>query len=140
MIDDKDVSDRAKSYLETWNNEQLVESVMWHAEPTWIHTFAELWDGMVKGEILPQGNPSPQWRPRPTGPGTWVFIGTGKLNGHDSVVKLTQTDIDDGAPFHVEVVYGPIPDLPSGKVDESLGRKVEPRRDGDGQVIYDVCD
>ena len=56
----------------------------------------------------------PAWRDRPTMPGLWVCIGTGRLNGHDTVLKLTQAVLDTGAPFCTNRVFGPIPLDPKG--------------------------
>lgn len=60
----------------------------------------------------------PQWMDRPSGPGIWVCIGgvaggIGRLQ--DSVLHLTQADLDRGAPFFVVRVYGPIPDYHAAK-------------------------
>jgi hypothetical protein len=52
------------------------------------------------------------WRKRPSCPGAWVCIGEGRLAGHDTVMDLTQDDIDTGAPFYSSAVFGPIPSQP----------------------------
>jgi len=52
----------------------------------------------------------PAWRKRASGPGIWVCYGECELDGRLTAVRLTQDDLDRGAPFHVKQVYGPIPE------------------------------
>ena len=62
----------------------------------------------------------PRWMARPSGPGLWLCeCGTKSRFGSDFVgMRLTQEDLDRGAPFLVEAVYGPIPERTFLKGDE----------------------
>ena len=51
----------------------------------------------------------PKWMKRPDQPGMWVCIGKDKMRGQDVVLRITDVDIANGAPFYTEAVYGPIP-------------------------------
>jgi len=57
----------------------------------------------------------PQWMRRPSGPGKWVCKSdqSGRdLGFHQTVLDLDAWAIEEGAPFHTEWVYGPIPSPP----------------------------
>jgi len=57
----------------------------------------------------------PQWMRRPSGPGKWVCKSdqSGRDIGfHQTILDLDADDIERGAPFHTECVYGPIPSPP----------------------------
>lgn len=58
---------------------------------------------------------APSWMKRPNCPGMWVCVGDDTntiMRGKATVLTLSQLDIDRGAPFATQSVYGPIP--PSG--------------------------
>lgn len=54
--------------------------------------------------------PPPRWMDRPSGPGLWVAVGTERMRGIDTILRLTADDIERGAPFHCLKCYGPIAD------------------------------
>lgn len=58
---------------------------------------------------------SPRWRDRPNVPGMWACIG--KPGEYPmlppTLLELTTSGIESGAPFHVSRVFGPIPHAPT---------------------------
>lgn len=55
----------------------------------------------------------PAWHERPTESGLWLL----DLPAYEAhpLRRLDQEDIDDGAPYGGQLVYGPIPELPQEK-------------------------
>ncbi len=72
---------------------------------------AEAISGLQTELIQSEQAAEAQWMERPSGPGLWVCIGKGRLNGQDTVLKLSQHDLDRGSPFETKMVYGPIPEV-----------------------------
>jgi len=54
----------------------------------------------------------PKWMKRPSCPGIWLCQRSNRLNSpyRWTGLDLTQDDIDRGAPFATDIVYGPIPE------------------------------
>lgn len=66
----------------------------------------------------------PAWMKKPSGPGMWVCMADEETDMRDILLDLSQANIDAGAPFYTEAVFGPIPEMPRcqcGKYADKTG-------------------
>ena len=56
---------------------------------------------------------APQWRDKPTCAGLYVVRSGDTYGGIATLVKLTADEIERGAPWHFDELFGPIPERPA---------------------------